>query len=72
MPVGIGGSEGAQQKGRKFIRPVKTCVIVGDPIIPPPAGEGRATTRPAVKALTEQLHVELQKLFDEARARVGA
>jgi 1-acyl-sn-glycerol-3-phosphate acyltransferase len=72
VPVGIGGSEGAQQKGRKFIRPVKVCVIAGDPIVPPVVGEGRAAARPAVKALTEQLHTEIQKLFDDARARVGA
>ena len=72
VPVGIGGSEGAQQKGRKFIRPVKTCVIAGDPIVPPKVDEGRAAARPAVKALTEQLHIEIQKLFDEARARVDS
>lgn len=71
VPVGIGGSEGAQQKGRKFIRPVKVCVIAGDPIVPPTVGAGRAAARPAVTALTEQLHTELQKLFDEARSRVG-
>jgi 1-acyl-sn-glycerol-3-phosphate acyltransferase len=72
VPVGIGGSEGAQQKGRRFIRPVKVCVIAGDPIQPPAAGDSRATTRPAVKALTEQLHGEIQKLFDEARTHVGS
>jgi 1-acyl-sn-glycerol-3-phosphate acyltransferase len=71
VPVGIGGSEGAQQKGRKLIRPVKVCVIAGDPIAPPAREDGRATSRRAVKALTEQLQVEIQKLFDEARSRVG-
>jgi 1-acyl-sn-glycerol-3-phosphate acyltransferase len=72
VPVGIGGSERAQQKGRKLVRPVKVCVIAGQPILPPARADGRATSRRAVKDLTERLHVEVQTLFDEARARVGA
>jgi 1-acyl-sn-glycerol-3-phosphate acyltransferase len=68
VPVGIGGSEQAQQKGRKFIRPVKVRVVVGPPLSAPPRDGGRATSRRAVKELTEQLQAELQALFDQAEA----
>ena len=36
VPVGIGGSERAMPKGSKMRRPVKTHVIVGAPMRPPP------------------------------------
>lgn len=70
VPVGIGGSQRAQEKGKKFIRPVKVVVLVGEPIWPA-TGEG-ATKRSAVKALTIQLHDEIQRLFDDAQIRAGA
>jgi 1-acyl-sn-glycerol-3-phosphate acyltransferase len=47
-------------------------VLVGEPIVPPPLGDpasgGKVVKRELVNALTERLHVELQKLWDEARA----
>lgn len=67
VPVGIGGSERAQGRGQKYIRPTKVRLVVGPPIYPPPKGEGRTTSRRAVRELTEQLRVELQELFDQAR-----
>jgi 1-acyl-sn-glycerol-3-phosphate acyltransferase len=73
VPVGIGGSEKAQQKGKKFIRPVRVRVIVGDPLLPPEPRDGHSTTsRKAVKDLTARLRVEVQRLFDEAEAAAAA
>jgi 1-acyl-sn-glycerol-3-phosphate acyltransferase len=66
IPIGIGGSEGVMPRGAKFIRPKKVTIVVGPPITPP-VPEGRVPRR-VVRELTEQLAVELQKVFDQARA----
>ncbi|MEY2447746.1 MAG: 1-acyl-sn-glycerol-3-phosphate acyltransferase [Acidimicrobiaceae bacterium] len=71
VPVGIGGSEAAMPKGSKMIRPAKLVLVVGQPLEPPAPRDGGGTSRRAVKELTEQLHAELQKLFDEAETRAG-
>ena len=71
VPVGVGGSERAMPKGSKLLHPVKVHLIVGEPIYPPPPGEGRRTSRRAVQELTDHLAQELQRLFDDARAKVG-
>ena len=71
IPVGIGGSERAMPKGSKMVHPVKTTLVVGPPIVAP-ANDGGRVPRRAIHELTEQLHVELQRLFDDAQARVGA
>lgn len=68
IPVGIGGSERAQAKGSKLVRPTKVRVVIGAPIMPPMGREGRATSRRAVRELTDELRRELQLLFDQARA----
>lgn len=67
VPVGIWGSEAAQGRGAKMIRPVKVRVRVGAPLLPTPAEAGRATSRRAVKALTEAVRVAVQAQFDAAR-----
>jgi 1-acyl-sn-glycerol-3-phosphate acyltransferase len=72
VPVGIGGSERAMQKGKRLPRPVKVHVIVGTPIEPPARSESGRVSRRAVHDLTEQLRVELQRLFDEAQEQAGA
>lgn len=69
VPVGIGGSERAMPKGKKYLRPSKCVVLVGEPISPPSKG-GRAS-RSAVKEFSAQLHGELQRLFDAAQVRAG-
>ena len=69
VPVGIGGSEKAMPKGSKFIHPAKVVVVVGEPLAPPAPSEGGKTSRRAVKELTDQLHAEIQKLFDDAQER---
>jgi len=70
VPVGIGGSERAMRKGERLPRPVKIHIVVGKPLDPPVKGDGRASRR-AVHELTEQLHVELQRLFVEAEEKAN-
>lgn len=69
IPIGIGGSERVMPKGSKLIYPKKIVIVVGKPIAPP-AGEGRVPRR-AIKELSDQLRVELQKVFDEADHKAG-
>ena len=75
IPVGIGGSAEVMPRHAKMIHPRKVCVVIGAPIHVDLAGaddgSARRVPRAAVKAATEQLSVELQRLFDAARERVG-
>lgn len=71
IPVGIGGSERAMPKGAKFIHPVKVHLVVGPPIQPEVSEAGK-TPRRAIRELNDRLYHELQRLFDEAQAKVGA
>lgn len=72
VPVGIGGSERALQKGRKLPRPVKVHVVVGPPIRPPaPVAGAERVSRRSVHELTERLRNEVQRLFDLAQERAG-
>jgi 1-acyl-sn-glycerol-3-phosphate acyltransferase len=68
VPVGIGGSQAAMPRGAKGLRPVKIHIVIGPPLYP--TSNGR-TSRRAVHELTDALHKELQRLFDEAQARVA-
>lgn len=70
IPVGIGGSEKAMPKGAKLLYPVKVSVVIGPALHPKPPVDGKRTSRRAIHELTEQLHAELQKLFDQAQAKV--
>jgi 1-acyl-sn-glycerol-3-phosphate acyltransferase len=70
VPIGIGGSERAMPKGAKFIWPRKVHVVVGSPIAVPVSENGRVT-RDARQAMSIQLHAEMQRLFDQAEARVS-
>ena len=70
VPVGIGGSERVMPKGAKFIYPRKVHMEIGPPIYPATApGNGRVP-RVAIKAQTELLHSEMQRLFDAAMEHV--
>jgi 1-acyl-sn-glycerol-3-phosphate acyltransferase len=71
IPMGIGGSEAMMPKGAKLLKPGKLVLLVGDPLPPPERTAAGRTPRSAVAALTEQLHGEIQKLFDDAQARAG-
>lgn len=68
VPVGIGGSERAMPKGARFIYPKKLHVMVGPPIRLPETSSPKEQ-REAMRAVTQQLHDELQRLFDLAEAR---
>jgi 1-acyl-sn-glycerol-3-phosphate acyltransferase len=69
VPVGIGGSEAILASGKKLPRLRRVAVVVGRPISAPPD----ATTRKRgdLVAITAELRVELQHLFDEAMTRAG-
>jgi 1-acyl-sn-glycerol-3-phosphate acyltransferase len=71
IPVGIGGSERAMPKGAKVMRPFRIHIVVGEPIWPEWSLEDGRPPRRVVHALSEQVHKELQDLFDRADARVG-
>jgi 1-acyl-sn-glycerol-3-phosphate acyltransferase len=71
VPIGIGGSDAAMPKGSKMIRPVKIHVEVGEPLTAPARSDLGRVSRKEVRVLTEQLRLELQKLYDLARQRVG-
>ncbi|MDQ4133970.1 MAG: 1-acyl-sn-glycerol-3-phosphate acyltransferase [Actinomycetota bacterium] len=72
VPVGIGGSERALQKGKRLPRPTRVHVAVGPPIVPPAVGERRSPSRRAMRELSEQLRVEIQRLFDHAQSVAGS
>ncbi len=71
MPVGIGGSERVMPKGARFST---TAQDAHDHrrADPAPVRRRRRVSRHAVKELSEQLHEELQRLFDAAQLRAGA
>ena len=71
IPMGIGGSEGMMPKGAKFLHPSRLVLVVGDPIPAPSRTERGRVPRSAVSALTEQIHRDLQVLFDDAMQRAG-
>jgi 1-acyl-sn-glycerol-3-phosphate acyltransferase len=64
VPVGIGGSERAMPHGARVPRPTRIRIIVGKPIVPP-SSEGRVA-RSAVAAKSEELRVELERLYHES------
>ncbi len=66
IPVGIGGSERVMPKGAKFIYPRKLVMHIGRPIEVARDAGGKVP-RAAVRDITEQLHAELQRLFDLAQ-----
>jgi 1-acyl-sn-glycerol-3-phosphate acyltransferase len=72
VPVGIGGSQRAMPRGAKFLRPVKIHVVIGPVLRPKPVEEGRRASRGSIHELTQQLHTELQALFDKAQVQAGS
>ena len=70
VPVGIGGISRALPLGAKIPRPVRIVAVIGDPIFPPPRGEGRVARR-VVSDLTNRLYQDLSDLYIEARVLAG-
>ncbi len=71
VPVGIGGSERAWGKSKKFPKPTKIVLVVGDPIYPTVGEGGSRVPRSSLSILSEQLSAALQELFDEAQSMLG-
>lgn len=69
VPVGIGGSEEILASGKKLPRLRRVAVVVGRPIYPPP--DAKTRKRSDLVAVTAELQVELQRLFDEAMDLAG-
>jgi 1-acyl-sn-glycerol-3-phosphate acyltransferase len=68
VPVGIAGAE-EPFRGRRGLLPGfgRIVVVVGEPIYPP-ARTGSVVKRAVVDELSDTLHAQIQKLFDEAYA----
>ncbi len=69
VPIGIGGTAAAMPKGSRFVRPVKVHLVVGDPLPAPERSARGRVPRAQVHALTEELRVALQAVYDRAEAR---
>jgi 1-acyl-sn-glycerol-3-phosphate acyltransferase len=71
VPIGIGGSDLSMPKGSAIPKPFTIEVVIG-PALPAPArtGGGRVS-RTAVHARTEELVVELQAAYDQAKRKTG-
>lgn len=70
VPVGIGGTEDAMPKNKWIPRLTRVVIHVGEPLEPPSNESGRVT-KVARAEFSEQLRVELQKLFTSARLEAG-
>ena len=68
VPIGIGGSETILGRDRKIPKLNRVVVIIGEPIHAPAREPGASVRRKDVTAMTEELTVAIQRLFDEAEA----
>lgn len=71
VPVGIGGSDRAMPIGSKVIWPRKVVIVIGEPIYPDVAVEGRVP-RSVVTALSTELRSAIQVVYDDAKRFAGA
>jgi len=66
VPLGVGGSATAMPIGKRFIRPKKIVLVVGEPIPAPAKSAKGRVPRGAVQELTQLLSDRIQVLYDEA------
>lgn len=66
VPVGIAGSDRALPIGARMVRPAKITIVIGEPIYPDVALDGRVP-RSKVNELTAELVERLQAVYDEAQ-----
>lgn len=71
LPVGIGGSERALPKGANLAKPTKIVYLYGELIPAPVNPDGKRVSRRQIAALSDELRVTLQELFDEAQRIAG-
>ncbi len=71
VPLGIGGSAEAMPIGRRWIRPHKIVLVLGEPIAAPERSAKGRVPRGAVREMTDALSDRLQELFDEAQQRAN-
>lgn len=71
VPIGIGGAERSWPKGKKFLKPTRMAIIVGEPIYPADRAEGERVKRSEVRRLTAELQGSIQALFDRAQTEAG-
>ncbi len=71
VPVGVGGAERAMPKGRKYARPSKIVLVVGEPLLPLVREPGERVKRSAIHTLSDDLSERLQELFDQAQILAG-
>lgn len=65
VPIGMAGAEEPFRSGRRWPRFARGVILIGEPI-QPPAKKTSVVKRELVDELSDQLRVEIQRLFDEA------
>ncbi len=71
VPLGIGGSDRAMPKGRRFPKPVRVHLVVGEPMPAPARSAGGRVSRSGVHAATEDLRGRIQIVYDRSRQAAG-
>jgi len=67
VPIGIGNSDRAMQKGQKIPKPLPITVVVGEPLAPPERSDSGRVSRTKVHQTTEELRRRIQAVYDRAR-----
>lgn len=70
VPMAIAGSDRAMPRSAKFVYPRKVHLSIGEPFMVETNDTGRAT-REHMTAATERLRAEMQRLYDEALAKIS-
>ena len=71
VPIGIGASDLAMPKGSAIPKPYTIQIVIGPPLAPPERTGGGRVSRSSVHAATEHLVGELQRVYDESKAKTG-